>query len=89
LFANWSGEGTFAFEDAALKNYAAAIDLDSETFDECLDSGQFATQVQADTAGGAGRGVQSTPTFFINGEMIRGLVPYEEFRRQIEASLAG
>jgi protein-disulfide isomerase len=33
--------------------------------------------------------VESTPTFFLNGEMIRGLIPYENIRQMIEAQLAG
>jgi protein-disulfide isomerase len=33
-------------------------------------------------------GVESTPTFFINGEMVRGAESLEEFRKLIDAALA-
>lgn len=31
--------------------------------------------------------VQSTPTFFVNGEMVRGNLPIEEFRQKIDGAL--
>jgi protein-disulfide isomerase len=33
-------------------------------------------------------GVESTPTFFINGEILRGSESIEEFRKLIDAALA-
>jgi len=33
-------------------------------------------------------GVESTPTFFINGEILRGAESFEEFRKLIDAALA-
>jgi protein-disulfide isomerase len=33
-------------------------------------------------------GISSTPTFFINGEIVRGNLPIEEFRQKIDGALA-
>ena len=33
-------------------------------------------------------GVDSTPTFFINGEIVRGAESMEEFKKLIDAALA-
>jgi protein-disulfide isomerase len=36
----------------------------------------------------ARKGVNSTPTFFINNQRLNGNYPYEEFQRIIDAELA-
>ncbi len=71
-----------------LKGYAAELGLDTDTFDACLDSGQFAAEVQADVAEGMAAGVDSTPSFFVNGRPLRGALPFSEFQRVIEEELA-
>jgi uncharacterized membrane protein len=45
-------------------------------------------QVKADTAYGRQLGVQSTPTFFINGVKIEGMLPVAYFDQAIEYELA-
>ncbi len=71
-----------------LKGYAAELGLDTRKFDACLDSGQFAAEVQADVAEGMAAGVNSTPSFFINGRPLSGALPFSEFQRVIEEELA-
>lgn len=34
-------------------------------------------------------GVQSTPTFFINGKVVRGALPFEEFEKELTPHLQG
>lgn len=61
---------------ASLKNMAKEADLDTETFDACLDSGEYAPVVQADLNIGSKVGVSGTPAVFINGRVIApGRVP--------------
>jgi protein-disulfide isomerase len=71
-----------------LKGYAAELELDTGLFDACLDSGRFAAEVQADVVEGSAAGVDSTPTFFINGRPLIGALPFSEFQRVIEEELA-
>ena len=71
-----------------LKGYAAELELDTGQFDACLDSGQFAAEVQADLAEGVAAGVNSTPSFFINGRPLIGALLFSEFQRVIEEELA-
>jgi protein-disulfide isomerase len=71
-----------------LKGYAAELELDTGQFDACLDSSRFAAEVQADVAEGSTAGVDSTPTFFINGRPLIGALPFSEFQRVIEEELA-
>ena len=70
----------------SLKSYAKKIGLDTNKFDHCLDSGETAGIVSSDKAQCAAAGVQGTPTFFINGKMLVGAQPYEQFKNLIGES---
>lgn len=65
-----------------------ALGLDEAAFNDCLDSGRYQEEVQTEMAAGRERGVQSTPTLFLNGEKIVGVVPFEQLQPLIEAELA-
>ena len=51
----------------ALKQFAMEIELDTEMFNQCLDSGIYAERVSHNTEVGASLGVVGTPYFFIVG----------------------
>lgn len=70
-----------------LKEYAAALELDAGAFATCLDEGQFSSDVQADLDEGQSYGVNATPAFFINGRLLSGAQPFEEFQRIIDDEL--
>lgn len=73
--------------DSDIRRYASELPLVRETFDECLGSGRHAKTWRSSHAAGKEIGVQSTPTFFVNGRMIAGAAPYEAFARVIEEEL--
>jgi protein-disulfide isomerase len=82
-----------ALDVASLKNYAQAAGLDAEKFNQCLDSGEKASAVQADVET-ATKAVQEaglerfgTPAFFINGEHLGGAQPFANFQTVIDAAL--
>jgi protein-disulfide isomerase len=68
-------------------DYAEELGLNSEKFRECLDSGKYRQEVEKDFMDGVSYGVQGTPTFFINDDMVIGYRSYEEFTRLIEERL--
>lgn len=70
-----------------LKDYAKQLGLDTKKFNDCLDSGAKAKYVTADFNEGIGKGVQGTPSFFINGQK-QGNWSYENFSMTIETALA-
>lgn len=76
-----------AFTDDDLKGYAADLGLDTNEFDECLDSDKYEEKVKNDLAEGIAAGVSATPTFFINGEKVVGAQPYETISSVIESYL--
>lgn len=87
VFASQRGENQGAFSIANLKRFARDLGLDGEKFGSCLDSHRYEAKVRADTEEGKGLGVKSTPTFFINGRMVLGAIPYEEFKSIVEEEL--
>lgn len=70
-----------------LKEKAARLGLDTEDFNDCLDSSRFAEQVQEDLRAGQELGVTGTPAVFINGRFLSGAQPFEEFARVIDNEL--
>lgn len=73
---------------AAIKNYAQAVGLDSAKFNVCLDSGKYAEEVNQDYQDGASLGALGTPTFFINGYKVSGVIPKETFIKIIDLALS-
>jgi protein-disulfide isomerase len=77
-----------ALEVPALKQTARAIGLDGGAFDQCLDSGKFTATVRAGNELGEKMGVNSTPTLYINGRVLIGAMPFENFKAIIDEELA-
>lgn len=70
-----------------LKEHAGAVGLDAAKFADCLDSGRHAQLVKDDMAAGQKVGVTGTPAFFINGLMLSGALPLDEFKKVIDQEL--
>jgi len=72
---------------ADFKRFAEQLKLDPASFGQCLDSGKHQAAVEADVQDGARFGITGTPTFFINGRILVGAQPLENFKKVIEAEL--
>ncbi len=59
-----------AFSDNNLVSYAESLELDSEEFQNCLESDKFVSAIQADMANGKNLGIQGTPSFSVNGIIV-------------------
>jgi protein-disulfide isomerase len=73
---------------ASFKQYAKDLGLDTEEFNDCLDSGRMADEVADDMSQGQNAGIRGTPGFLINDQLISGAQPFENFKTVIEAELA-
>ena len=71
-----------------LVEQARSLKLDEKQFDSCLSSDKYKTQIEEDRQAGLRAGVNGTPGFFINGNMVSGNQPQDSFERVIEAELA-
>ena len=88
LFVKWLGENVGMYQADNLKKYARDLNLNTAQFNNCLDTGKYASVVQADLDEGAKLGVAGTPTFYANGKpfQIQSL-DFEAFQRSIEPLL--
>lgn len=73
----------------SLKDTASKLGLAQAKFDSCLDSGGKASLVKKDLDDGSKAGVNGTPAFFINGRLISGAVPFDQFKTVIDEELEG
>ncbi len=71
-----------------LKETAKELGLDTQAFNQCLDSGAMADEVAADVKAGEALGIKGTPMAFVNGKMVNGARPFESFKEIIDAELA-
>ncbi|HXX66647.1 MAG TPA: DsbA family protein [Polyangiaceae bacterium] len=83
LFANQN-----ALESTNLPGYAQEAGVDVPTWQACLTTEPPIDAINADVALGTSIGVDGTPTFVINGQMIVGAVPQSELQGVIETSRA-
>jgi len=85
------GQEEWSYQNGALgtfKSYAASLKLDTATFDKCLDTGKYDTEIAKDIVDGETYTVKSTPTIFIDDKKIVGAQSFELFKNTIDAELA-
>ncbi len=72
-----------------LKKYAVELGLKEDKFNDCLDTSKYAKKIADDMQQGQTAGISGTPGFTINGVLISGAQPYENFKKVFEQILAG
>lgn len=72
-----------------LQTYAKELKLDTKAFESCLTSGAQTSSVNNDLSEGSNIGVNGTPAFFVNGYMISGAQPFDNFKQVIDFLLKG
>lgn len=87
LYEHQGKENSGAFSKDNLKGFAKSIGLDTNKFNSCLDSDSTLNKVTPDINDAKTLGVNSTPTFFINGKMETGVPNYSDLKSQIDSLL--
>ena len=87
MYENQNGENRGAFSKDNLKQFAGQLGLDTDKFNQCFDSGKYTEVVEQENELARQLGVQSTPSFVINGTPVIGAQPFENFQQVIEALL--
>ena len=71
-----------------LKAFASSLELDTDLFESCLDSGKYSKRVQYNTQQARDHGVRGTPGFFIVGpdgqEKLGGAQPFSVFKQVLD-----
>ena len=73
---------------ADLSKRATDIGLDAAAFSACVQSKKHDAAIQSAASDGSAAGVTGTPAFFINGRMLVGAQPIEQFRDIINDELS-
>ena len=70
-----------------LMAHATELELDMGAFESCLEAPETVALVDADMAAAAEIGATGTPAFYVNGIMLSGAQPYENFEAVINDEL--
>ena len=73
--------------DDLFRNFAVELGLDMTTYDADYSSAEVASRVQRDVNDGTALGLQGTPTFYLDGELLRPS-SVADFEKAIEDALA-
>ena len=89
LYTSQSGPNSGWASIENLKAFASDLGLDTNLFNECLNSNKYLERVEANTAASYANDVTSTPSFLIissNGqESVAGAQPYSTFESIFDA----
>lgn len=88
LYANQTGENVGDFTDRRLSAFAEKLGLLMGEFNTCMSTNKYEQRVQQETQAGNTAGVNSTPSFVINGKLL-SLQSYDQFYKAIDDALAG
>jgi protein-disulfide isomerase len=89
LFHNQDGENLGAFSRDRLADMAELVGLDRQAFLDAVDDPALLRQAEAERDEGTALGVSSTPTLFVNGELLRGVPTWEDLSARIQAAADG
>jgi protein-disulfide isomerase len=88
------------YDANSLALYAQQAGLDGQAFASCVNSGKHINDAAKSSETAEAAGVQGTPSFFINGKLIEGAIPFQcvpgtpecvagDFQTHIETALEG
>ena len=83
----WNGEAT-SRPRSVLADMAKSLGLDMSKYDDCMKSEKYRAKVQSHMMEAERRGVNQTPTFVIGGKLVPGALPYDTFKKLLDAELA-
>ncbi len=84
LFANQG-----ALTDENFKKWAGELGLDLAKFDVDLKDPEIAKQIDREQKAANAVGARGTPAFFINGKLLSGAQPFDNFKREVDAAIEG
>ena len=71
-----------------LTGYAKKLGLNVEAFIDAVNQEKFKDVILKDLSDAQAIGVNSTPTFYINGEKVAGVLSLEDFKKKIDEKLS-
>ncbi len=93
IFANQlitGEENTGNFSKSRLKEMAGTIQgMDTAAFGSCLDGDKYASQIATNMSDATTQKVESTPSFFVNGKLLKGGQTIDDFKKAIAEAAPG
>jgi len=74
-------------QESSIRDLATNAGLDIQKYDVCYGSDKYTDVVTKWQEEGIARGVDATPTFFINDQKLIGAQPYDDFKKIIDQKL--
>jgi protein-disulfide isomerase len=87
LFDNQASWATASNPEDIFISYAKKLGLDTNKFQKDLEAGETKNFIQNEYNQGLSAGINSTPTFFINGKIIQNPQSYNDFKKLIDQRL--
>jgi protein-disulfide isomerase len=85
-FTGGGGEDDGFYTPAEFIKLAQQVGLNIPTFTSCINNNTDATIVAQEKGDAAAAGVNSTPSFLINGTLIAGAQPYSVFQQALDSA---
>ena len=85
--AKGGGENDGFYTTAEFLKLAQQVGLNIPTFTSCVNNNTDANIVAQEKGAAAAAGINSTPSFLINGTMITGAQPYTVFQQALDSAL--
>jgi protein-disulfide isomerase len=88
LYTHQGAENSGAFAPKRLADLARLAHLDTAAFTVCFQSHRYLQAIRSGNQQAAKQGIQTTPTFFIDGRKVVGALPFSQMAPLIDAALA-
>ncbi|MCW1930529.1 MAG: DsbA family protein [Candidatus Kerfeldbacteria bacterium] len=86
--SEWSNALTHDSAQATMRAYAETLALDMTAFDSCVVSPEISKRIDEDMIEARAAGVNSTPTFFVNGKRVTDTPFSVNVKKAIDEALA-
>ncbi|MSP93135.1 MAG: thioredoxin, partial [Myxococcales bacterium] len=73
--------------DDNFKKWAGEIGLDAAKWEQDKGDAALGQQIDREMAASNATGARGTPSFFINGKLVQGAQPFEEFKKEVDEAL--
>jgi protein-disulfide isomerase len=86
-FQKWMFANSRRLNEATVKTRAETLKMDVAAFESCLETNVHADNVRQDMAEANALGINGTPGFLVNGRLLNGARPLDDFVKVIDEEL--
>jgi protein-disulfide isomerase len=81
-------QGQINYDTATLTEVATSLELDVDQFSQCLGDRKYQQLVEDGRQAAINKGINSTPTFYVNEQRVEGNQPLSVFQQYIDQELS-